>query len=96
MFFCCDFSFTLKLIPSPVYAHASLKENISRDSGVRTFVCASTAAPWLTRTSATLTLSSWAARWRGVSPLCKSKTTASNLQRRHVTTKMKIQVSVRL
>lgn len=35
-----------------------------------TFVCGLTSAPWLRRTSATLTLSSWAAKWSGVSPLC--------------------------
>ena len=35
-----------------------------------TFVAGLTSAPWLRRTSATLTLSSWAARWSGVSPLC--------------------------
>lgn len=73
-----------------------LKGNISCDSGVHTFVCESTAAPWLTRTSATLTLSSWAARWRGVSPLCKSETTSDHLQRRHRTTKMQIRLPVRL
>lgn len=34
-----------------------------------TFVWGLTSAPWLRRTSATLILSSWAAKWRGVSPL---------------------------
>lgn len=34
-----------------------------------TLVSGSIVAPWLTNTSATFTLSSWAARWRGVSPL---------------------------
>ncbi len=37
-------------------------------TSIITFVSGSTVAPWLTKTSATLTLSSWAARWSGVRP----------------------------
>lgn len=37
-------------------------------TGCFTLVSGSRVAPWLTRTSATLTLSSWAARWSGVRP----------------------------
>lgn len=38
-----------------------------------TLVSGSSVAPWLTNTSATFTLSSWAARWRGVSPLLNTQ-----------------------
>lgn len=74
---------------SSLQAHASLKGNNTCCRGVLTLVCASTAAPWLTRTSATLTLSSWAARWSGVSPLCKLEATSNNLQRRYMNTSIK-------
>lgn len=39
--------------------------------GPRTFVWASWSAPCLTSKSATFTLSSWAARCKAVSPLCR-------------------------
>lgn len=42
-------------------------------SGPHTFVWASWSAPCLVRTSATCTLSSWAARCKAVSPLCREK-----------------------
>lgn len=94
MFHCCFFCFTLKLITRPVYRLLPpWKKTIHVDSGIHTFVWASTAAPWLTRTSATLTLSSWAAKCNGVSPLCKWGGAGNNLERWHINIKYKFNIS---
>lgn len=60
---------------STILQPQNVKLNAENESViVRTLVCWSRLAPFLAKISATATLSSWAARWRAVRPLCMRDT----------------------